>query len=357
MPLAQRRVKVLFAAGGTGGHLYPAFAIAERLHQRGDNVAFVGTRDRLEADLVPSAGYRFHAIAAHPLRRRLSLDLARTLWYNGVGIVQSMSVLRRERPDVVVATGGYVCVPLVVAAVLARVLSRRRPVIGLLERDTIIGVSDRVLAPLADEVWTPSTTGVPVRESLLQLPSRADAAAQLGLDATKKTLFAFGASQGARSINDVLIALACGGGIPRDWQLLLLTGDRDFERARDAIGDRAVVKAYLDDPAVAYAVADLVLCRAGASTLAELAALRLPAILVPYPYASEAHQAANAAAVAQTGAAVVIEDSQLAAGLGALLAEITVPQRLAQMRENAPPSRASATAAVVARIDALLSRT
>jgi UDP-N-acetylglucosamine--N-acetylmuramyl-(pentapeptide) pyrophosphoryl-undecaprenol N-acetylglucosamine transferase len=350
-------VKVLFAAGGTGGHLYPAFAIADALRARGDDVLFVGTRDRLEARLVPAAGFTLQTVAAHPLRRRLSFDLARTIGANAAGVVQSLRILRRERPDAIVATGGYVCVPVVLAARLFRAFARRRLPIALLEPNAVLGVANRLLAPVVDEVWTASSTGVPVREALLHLPTRAEAAARLGLDPNRKILFAFGASQGARSINDALIALVESHGLPEGWQLVLLAGERDDARVRAAIGDRVVVRAYLDDPADAYAVADLALARAGASTLAELAALRLPAILVPYPYAAEAHQAANAAAAAATGAAVTIEDVRLATGLRVLLAEVTKPERLAAMRASAPSRRANATTAVVARIDALVSRT
>ena len=345
-------MKALFAAGGTGGHLYPAFAIAEALRARGDDVLFVGTSDRLEGKLVPEAGYRLATIPAHPLSRKLSLDLARTATRNLAGVAQSLRILRRERPDVVVATGGYVCVPVAIAARLRH----RRPPIALLEPNAISGVANRLLQPLADEVWRPETTGVPVRASLLHLPARSEAVARLGLDAAKKTLFAFGASQGARSINDAAIALAQSG-LPEGWQLLLATGDADYERVRAAIGARATVRRYLDDPADAYAAADLVLSRAGASTLAELAALRIPAILVPYPHATEAHQGANAVAAAANGAAVVIEDARLRDGLRSLLAEVATPARLAAMRECAPRRDRDATSAVLARIDALVSRT
>lgn len=348
-------MKVLFAAGGTGGHLYPAFAIANALRVRGDDVRFVGTRDRLESRLVPEAGFTLETISAHPCRG-ISLDLVRTLWRNLAGIVRSLRILARARPDAVVATGGYVCVPLVVAARMHRMLYRRRMPICLLEPNAVAGVANRALAPLADEVWTAKTTGVPVRAELLALPPREQAAARLGLDPRAMVLFAFGASQGARSINDAIIALVDEGRIPPGWQLLHLTGERDYERVRSALRGRAVVRAYLDDPSDAYAVANLALARAGASTLAELAALRLPAILVPYPHAAHAHQAANAAAAAASGGAVVVEDGDLPRRLAAVLAEVTAPQRLAGMRASCAPRGFDATRAIVARIDALVSR-
>lgn len=330
-------MRVLFAAGGTGGHVYPAIAIAQALRARGDEVLFVGTRDRLEARLVPAAGLGLATIAAHPLRRRLSLDVVRTLAVNLAGAVQSLRVLRRFRPDAVVATGGYVCVPLVFAARLSRTLRRRHLPIALLEPNVVPGVANRLLEPLADEVWRASTTGVPVRASLARLPSRDVAKARLGLPLEKQTLLVFGGSQGARSINDAVLALAERGGIPSGWTVLLVSGEREYDRVRGRAGDVVALRPYLDDPADAYAAADLVLSRAGASTLAELAAARVPAVLVPYPYATEAHQAENARAFAAGGGAVCIDDAELATGLPRALAELTSPQRLAAMRASMSP--------------------
>jgi UDP-N-acetylglucosamine--N-acetylmuramyl-(pentapeptide) pyrophosphoryl-undecaprenol N-acetylglucosamine transferase len=349
-------MKVLFAAGGTGGHLYPAFAIAQKLRARGDEIAFVGTRDRLEARLVPAEGYTFFPVSAHPLSRRLSFDVARTVAKNCIGMVQSLSLLSRFRPDVIVATGGYVCVPVVLAAHLRRVVLRDRTPVGLLEPNVVPGVANRLLARYADAVWDAATTGVPVRASLLQLPSRDDATARLGLDPQRKTLLAFGGSQGARSLNDALIALAANRALPNGWQLLHVTGERDYERVRRAQQAGVAVYAYLDDPADAFAAADMVLARAGASTLAEIAAVGVPAILVPYPHASEAHQHANADALAETGAAIVVDDAALGQRLGPILQEICGPERLASMRASAGRTRHDAAAAIVARIDTLVAR-
>ncbi len=352
-----RAVTVVFAGGGTGGHLYPAFAIAEALEARGDRVIFVGTSDRLEARLVPAAGYTLRTIAAYPLARRLSPALVKTFAANLLGFFQSLRILSQTKPDAIVATGGYVCVPLVIAARARRVFVRKRVPVALLEPNAVAGIASRLLRPFADEVWDGETTGVPVRASLLHAPSRSQALASFGLDPQKKTLFAFGASQGARSINDAVIALLAKGALPDCWQVLHVTGESDYERVRDALGARSTVRAYLEDPALAYAAADLVLSRAGASTLAELSALAIPAILVPYPYATEAHQQANAEAFAVRGAAVVVEDAALGSRLAHLLAEVTAPERLAAMRERAASaSRRDSVSAILARIDRLTSR-
>lgn len=346
----------LFAAGGTGGHLYPAFAIADVLRARGDRVLFVGTRDRVESRLVPDAGYPLRTVAARPMPRRPTFALLWTILANAAGVVQSFGIVARERPDAVIATGGYVCVPVVVAARAVRALLRRRIRIALVEPNVVPGVANRVLRPLVDEIWDARTTGVPVRASLRHLPDRAHAAQWLGVDAGANTLLVFGGSQGARSLNDATLALLDAGALPSGWQVLHVTGDRDYARVRDAAGGRAIVRAYLDDPADAYAVADLVLARAGASTLAEIAAARLPAILVPYPHAAERHQSANAESAAASGGAVLIPDAEIARRLPAVLAELVAPGRLAQMRACIPERGSDATENVVARIDALVSR-
>lgn len=320
-------LRVLFAGGGTGGHLYPAIAIADALRDRGASVAFVGTADRLEASIVPRAGYTLHTIASRPLTRRPSLDLVRTFFANAAGTLASAALLLRLRPDAVVATGGYVCFPVVLAARVLRGLRLLRPAIALLEPNAKPGLTNRLLAPLVDEVWGAFAdadprfagkyvrTGVPVRAALKALPARDDAIAAFGLDPARKTLLAMGGSQGARAINDALGAMVRNGELPAGWQLLLVTGERDYERVSGQIpAARAVVVAYVEDPSAAYAAADLVVARGGASTLAELAAVGRPAIVVPYPFASDDHQTANAARFAQSGAALVVADGDLPRG-------------------------------------------
>lgn len=350
-------VTVLFAAGGTGGHLYPAFAIAESLRKRGDDVVFVGTKERLEARLVPHAGFFFVPISAHPWRRRISLDLLNTLWKNAVGFFQSLRLLERVRPQAIVATGGYVCVPIVLAARTYRRWARAPLVIALLEPNQVPGLANRLLAPRVDEIWNATDTGVPIRSSLLNLPARSVAIAHFSLDEAKSTLLAFGGSQGSRSINDAVISLERNGQIPAGWQILLVTGESDYARACREVKN-ITLWPYLDDPAQAYAAADLVLARSGASTLAELSGLALPAILVPYPYATEVHQQANAAAFSASGAAIVIADAELSSALPQVLAEVAVPSRLASMRAAARTGAPrDATSKIIARIDALWQRT
>jgi UDP-N-acetylglucosamine--N-acetylmuramyl-(pentapeptide) pyrophosphoryl-undecaprenol N-acetylglucosamine transferase len=243
--------------------------------------------------------------------------------------------------------------------------------IALLEPNAHPGLTNRMLAPLVDEVWGAFPagdprfgrkyvhTGIPVRASLRSLPSREAALERLGLSAKRSTLLAMGGSQGARSINDALTSLLRSDGLPEGWQLIHVTGEKEYDRVWSALGKTdGALRAYLDDVGDAYAAADLVLARAGASTLGELAATGRPAILVPYPHAADDHQRANAAMVAQAGAAVVVDDRELIAGkLRGILADVTRPSRLAELRAGAERERATdPITTILARVDALTMR-
>ena len=370
-PLPPRRslvVNVVFAGGGTGGHLYPAIAIADALHARGATITFIGTADRLEANIVPQAGYELVTVASRPLTRKPSPELLRTGWANSKGTLQAARALARLKPDLVIATGGYVCFPVVLAA-----RTRNTAPIALLEPNAHPGLTNRLLAPLVDEVWGAFAdadprfkskyvrTGIPVRASLRKLPSRDEALARLGLPAARKTILAMGGSQGARSINDALTSLLKTDGLPEGWQLIHVTGEKEYDRVRSALDGASggpAVRPYLHDLTDAYAAADLVLARAGASTLGELAAIGKPAVLVPYPHASDDHQRANAAMVAKEGAAVVVDDRELAAGkLRTILADVTRPSRLAELCAAAERARtADPVTTILTRVDALLER-
>jgi undecaprenyldiphospho-muramoylpentapeptide beta-N-acetylglucosaminyltransferase len=317
-------VKLLLTGGGTGGHVYPALAIAEALRAEPAlqplEVLFVGTRAGLEARIVPATGVRTAFVRAAPLTRRLSPALFATLVDNAIGFVQSLRVLHEFKPDFAVATGGYVTFPVIAAMRLVRGLGLSKAPIALLEPNAAPGLTNRLLGPLVDEIWTsvagPGTapgakeilTGTPVRANFLTPLEPAAARARLGLDPARMTVVVFGGSQGARSLNEAVLGLA--GTMPPDRQILLVAGARDYEAlaARLPPGSGIHILAYLDDPRAAYAAADLVVARSGASTLGELAATGTPALLVPYPHATADHQTLNAAVFARAGAARVLAD-------------------------------------------------
>lgn len=362
---------LVLTGGGTGGHIYPALAIAEAFASEPAFapliVDFIGTRGGLEARIVPAAGLRLHTVRAAPLARALRLSLVRTFAINVFGVYDALRVLHRLEPDVVIATGGYVSLPVVAAMRLVRALGRSRARIAVLEPNAAAGLTNRLVAPLVDEVWyaiPPSTrglrareavVGIPVRSSMRRAMSQAEARAALGLPAVATVIVVIGGSQGARSINDA-VAGYVEAGVPSGMHVLVIAGERDFALLAGRLAGRAdaTVVSYLEDPRSAYAAADLVVARAGASTLGELAATATPALLVPYPFATADHQAHNARAYAAGGGARVVADRDLDAGR--LRAELTAalePTVLAGMRAAA--RRASAVdprATIVARVKA-----
>ncbi|MEA2665808.1 MAG: UDP-N-acetylglucosamine--N-acetylmuramyl-(pentapeptide) pyrophosphoryl-undecaprenol [Candidatus Eremiobacteraeota bacterium] len=365
-------LRIAFTGGGTGGHIYPALAIDGALrarHPGAYDARFFGNRGGLEASLVTTMPLSFVPSAA--LQRRLSLGTLRTAFANAAGVFVALRGLARFRPAMVVATGGYVCFPVVVAARVLRLLRVARPRIALLEINAVPGLTNRLLAPLVDEVWATYAasaasfgaktvvTGTPTRASLRSLAPAEVARERLGLDPARTTVVVMGGSQGARSINQAVVELVTERTLPPDWQVLHVSGERDHasmdEQQRRAMpGNRVRLVPYLPDPADAYAAADVVVARAGASTLAELAVTATPAVLVPYPFAAEQHQARNAALFAAGGAAVVMTDDALdGERLLETLRTVLEPARNAAMRTAArslvPPDAAGTIAERIAR--------
>ncbi len=366
--------RVAFAGGGTGGHIYPALAIDDAIRAEYDPAQyeprFFGNRDGLEAQLVTTMPLTFVPSAA--LQRKLSLRTLVTVWRNLLGIGIALAALRSFRPVMVVATGGYVCFPVVVAARILRLLGQLRCGIALLEINVRPGLTNRLLAPIVDEVWTSydasapyfhgkaHRTGAPVRSSLLRPKHPHRARLELGLAPERTTIVAMGGSLGARSINEAVAALVTRRTLGEDRQVLHVSGERDHAymeaEERDVGANHVMLVAYLPDPANAYAAADLVIARSGASTLAELAATGTPSILVPYPHHSDNHQVSNAEVFAERGAAVVLADGDLSGDrLWWTLDAIVQPERLAAMRAAAASLATSdAGRKIVSRIEFLM---
>ncbi|MBD5635835.1 MAG: UDP-N-acetylglucosamine--N-acetylmuramyl-(pentapeptide) pyrophosphoryl-undecaprenol N-acetylglucosamine transferase [Candidatus Eremiobacteraeota bacterium] len=368
-------MKIVLTGGGTGGHIYPGLAIAEALAADAAcaplEVLFVGTRDRLEAQIVPKAGVPIAFVHAAPLSRVFSardpFAIVRTLALGAAGFFESLSVLHRARPDVLIATGGYVALPVVAALRFVRFLRRTRAKTALLEPNAVAGITNRLLAPLVDEVWyalaparslrgNERVVGMPVRSSMRRPLDAAAARASLGLAPERKTIVVMGGSQGAASINEAFASLVQTG-VPADWQFLAIAGARDYTAlgARLAPFPAATVVPYLDDPRPAFAAADLVVARAGASTLGELAATATPALLIPYPYATGDHQRRNAERYAASAAARVLFDRDLsAARLRAELVEMLGEPVLRELRDAARSlADVDPRATIVARVKAL----
>jgi UDP-N-acetylglucosamine--N-acetylmuramyl-(pentapeptide) pyrophosphoryl-undecaprenol N-acetylglucosamine transferase len=311
----------LFAGGGTGGHLFPALAIAEQLRalRPEARLLFTGTSDKIEARVVPNEGYSFTPIWISGFQRRWRLANLLVPIKIVVSLVQSFFLMRKFRPSVVIGTGGYIAGPVLLVASLLRI-----PTV-IHESNSFPGVTTKMLARRVNRVitafavtkrWLSRTDnilllGTPVRRSLGTV-TRSEARARFGLDANRPTLLAIGGSLGAASINAALLRVA-DHLLSRRVQLIWQTGPAHFAAVRESLGSRPVgwVGPFIERMEDAYAAADLVLCRAGATTVAELTSLGKPSVLVPYPYAAEDHQTVNARTLADHGAAVVIPDAEL----------------------------------------------
>lgn len=354
---------MLFAGGGTGGHVYPSLAVARALEDglrtRGESLEmlYVGIRGRVDEQIVPGEGIPFRAIAAGQLRVSSPLAFARGIVRLARGIVQSLSIVRGFRPDAVFATGGYASVPVGVAA---RVL--RRPLVVYLP-DVTPGWAVRLLSRLATRMTTTSEAAVrhlPAgRTSVVGYPVRAEfwsydrtsARTTLGLPPDALVVLVAAGSLGARAINDAVFA-----SLPRLLEravVLHMTGAADEQRALEARArvspgqqERYLVRAYIDDMPAAMHAADLVVCRSGASTLGELPAAGAAAILIPGQYEGWS-QAPNAEYLQAHDAALILGDRDLGDLVLQLLDD---PTRLESMRAAARALARPGAAADIARI-------
>jgi len=340
--------RIFLAGGGTGGHLYPGLAIAEAVRALMPEaaIAFSSTRRPIDAKVLAGCGYPVTPIDAQPFRK------APWTWPGlAVSLVRSGNQSRRRFrefcPDVVVGLGGFGSYAPV------RVGQKYGAATAVLNPDIVPGKANRRLARRADRVFCQfeetvaalgdraRLTGCPVRPSLLAC-RRDDGLAEFGLDPGRRTLLVTGASLGARSVNRAIVAMLQDRGVPEGWQVLHLTGQADYDAVSAAYAGAnlpVTVRAYADRMGLAYAASDLAVARAGASTVAELLAVGLPAVFMPYPFHRDQHQMQQARAVERQGAAAVVEDvpddagtwRRLAQTVGSLMGDAG---RLAAMREG-----------------------
>jgi UDP-N-acetylglucosamine--N-acetylmuramyl-(pentapeptide) pyrophosphoryl-undecaprenol N-acetylglucosamine transferase len=358
-------MKMAISGGGTGGHIYPAVAVVEHLRETGHNldVVFIGTGRGLETGIVPRLGYRIHKIVSRPLPSRRNFDWAVSMLYASVGLVQSLLILLLERPSVVVGTGGYASGPFVMAATILGVPSL------LIEPNSVPGRTVLMLSSHVDEValgfpesirhfargTNLRVTGVPVRPDLFS-GEASDGRKMFRLEEGRRTVFVFGGSRGATSINRAFVDALRVLGNRDDLQFIVQTGARDYgyvvEATRD-VGLPCRVFEYIDHIGYAYAAADLVVARAGAVTIAELTSGGVPAILVPYPHATGRHQEANARLVEAAGGASVILDKDLNGQVlaRAIVSVISDPRRIEDMsRRSGGLGRPDATKEIAGRL-------
>lgn len=330
----------IVAGGGTGGHVTPALAVAERIAARGDSVLFLGTESGLEKRLVPEAGFELVTLPVTQVMGRSALGRVRALFGMVGATAVAVGRLRALRPDCVVSVGGYASVPAALAAVITRVP------LALIEPNAIPGRANRAVARFARRVFVQfeeaasalgaqaqvRTTGIPLRTAFVDAFGSGAARRE---PATPVRLLVFGGSQGARQLNELMIEAAPGldaGAL----EIFHQTGAADRDRVAAAYAETrlaAEVVAFEPDMPARYLWADLALCRSGALTVAELAMAGLPALLVPYPFAADDHQTANARALAAAGAAKVFDSRALdpAAVVAAIRELCAHPAELSQM--------------------------
>lgn len=324
-------MKVIIAGGGTGGHLFPGLALAEEFKRRDPSteVIFVGTEHGLEARVIPREGYTLKFLRAEGLVGVSIIKKLKAITKIFFSILDSHRIIKTVRPDIIIGVGGYA------SGIILFVASIKSIPTMIIEQNAIPGMTNKILGKFVDTVcisyqesisFFPGVrtflTGNPVRLQVFK--GNIEAAYKLfSLERDLFTVFIFGGSAGARSINRAMVdALNYLYDLKDKIQFLHQTGQRDYENIRDAyrkVGFKGTIAPFIYQMGEAYAVADIVISRAGATTLAELTALGKPAILIPYPYAAGNHQEVNAKKLVDMGAAKMILDREMK---GEILAEM-----------------------------------
>ncbi|MYC77020.1 undecaprenyldiphospho-muramoylpentapeptide beta-N-acetylglucosaminyltransferase [Candidatus Poribacteria bacterium] len=326
--------KIIIAGGGTGGHIYPAIGIAQAL-QRLDpsvDVAFIGGSDKLESTLVPQHGFHFLPISVAGFPRRLTLQWLPTIWKVFHGVLQSLRYMKTLKPDVIIGTGGYVSGPVLLAGLLCKIP------IAIQEQNASVGLTNGILARWADVAYLAmesvrennsfrrttriEITGNPIRPAIAAFPRCEETYRRFGLHPERKTIFVMGGSQGAHAINEAIVAA-----LPHlveyadQIQIVHQTGALEVEKVQDAY-DRTLAlqegflycaKPFFETVEEIYSIADVMVCRAGGMTIAEVTACGIPAIFIPLPSQTGNNQVLNAQTVAEEGAAIVLEQGTFTA--------------------------------------------
>ncbi|MEP4077103.1 undecaprenyldiphospho-muramoylpentapeptide beta-N-acetylglucosaminyltransferase [Haloferula sp.] len=333
---------LVIACGGTGGHLFPGLAVAEAWTARGGRVVLLVSEKKIDQEASRKySQYRFETVPASQKPATFSPKMLPFLWDLWRTIGKCRGILKDFGADAVLGMGGFTSLPPVYAA-------KQAGVPGFVhDSNALPGKANRLTARWCREVfigWDAAqahfpgsecvVTGTPVREELRSLPTREVAAAKFGLDPAKPTLLVMGGSQGARKLNTIVAGASFDEGV----QVLHIAGPGDEQRLSDQVGSRAGYKVlgFCDDMPAAYAVADAAVARSGASSMTELAFLKLPSVLVPFPFAADDHQTWNAKVFSETGAAFLEQEAGLdSAKLSARVGEMLDPVKRAEMSEAA----------------------
>lgn len=318
-------MRIIVTGGGTGGHIYPALALLNQLKKQDENLEalYIGGERGLEKDVVPKAGYAFKSLAVQGIRRSLSLDNLKTAYMFISSTRQARKMIKEFKPDVVVGTGGYVSGPVVYAAQKLHI-----PTV-LHEQNSVVGVTNRFLARHISKVGVAFEAAVnqfkPGLATVVGNPRAQEAVEavgdfdwqQLGFDASLPTALVFGGSQGALHLNEAMVAA-----LPKfnnqTYQVIFVTGGKRYAEVEDQLKEQAISAAqnvavvpYIDNMPLLMPQVELVVGRAGATSIAEQTALGKPMVLIPSPYVTNDHQTKNAQALVDAGAAALIREQDL----------------------------------------------
>ncbi|MBB5887219.1 undecaprenyldiphospho-muramoylpentapeptide beta-N-acetylglucosaminyltransferase [Lactovum miscens] len=320
-------MRIILTGGGTGGHIYPALAFAKYLKTVDNNaeILYIGTDKGLESKIVPAAGYDFKTIDIQGIRRSLSLQNLVTAWKYIRSTLVAKKIIQDFKPDIVMGTGGYVCAPVVNAAIklgIPTILHEQNAVPGVANKHLASGVTKIVVAFHHAEKYFPKNkvvfAGNPRAQEVADIqPS--DIIKNFGLDPNKRTVVIFGGSRGALTINEALVK-ALPKLAEQKYQILYASGEiyydnykEEFEKYSDK--GNIVIRPYLSNMSELLSSIDLIVARSGATTIAEVTALGLPSIFIPSPNVTNDQQTKNAMELVEAGAAVIIKDSELTAEL------------------------------------------
>jgi len=363
-----KRINIIISGGGTGGHVFPAIAIADAIHAQAPvaKILFVGARGKLEMEKVPNAGYPIKGLWISGFQRKFSLKNllfpVKLVW----SLLRSWMIVRSFKPQVVVGVGGYASGPLL------EVASRMGVPSLIQEQNSYAGMTNKLLAKKADRIcvayegmeqFFPAgkivQTGNPVRtDYFAKARDKREAYRHFGLNPGLKTIFVFGGSLGAASINKAMAAnadrLSLDPGVQIIWQVGKLYYEQ-YKNTEMARHERVRLLPFVDRMDLAYAVADVVVCRAGALTISELCLLGQPAILIPSPNVAEDHQTKNAMALVERQAAVMVKDAEAQENILAKAQELLAePKKLKALSDNikqlAKPNAADAIAKEVLKL-------
>lgn len=322
-------MKVLITGGGTGGHINPALAIAQkvRIENPQNEILYVGTKNSLESELVPKAGFQFKYVTAKYLRRKISFENIKTVLASFKGVLEASKIIKEYKPDIVVGTGGYVCGPVVLAASLKKVPTM------IHEQNVFPGITNKMLSKVVDvigisfaeaEKYFPEEArkklvlvGNPVRKDIL-IADRKSSREKLNLRPDIILIYSFGGSGGQISLNEAIINVIKNYNGQKNIRIIHVTGKKHYEGFMESIknenillNDNIEILDYMYDAATALSASDIVIGSAGAITIAEITVTGVPSILIPKTYTAENHQEYNARALEKQGAAKVILEKDL----------------------------------------------